>query len=149
MIQLDRSFVWCWKLNTWESIPEVPWMFLYVVLEKDVGDNLDWSCEKWSIRWNLRRKGILQTITRRKANSVGHVLRRNCLLNQVIEGKMEWSLGVVEMGIRRRKQPLDELKEMTGYCKIKEKALNRRRRTRCRRGYGPVVRQTIMLTVRH
>jgi hypothetical protein len=34
-------------------------------------------------------RNILQTIKRRKANWLGHVLRRNCLLKQVIEGRIE------------------------------------------------------------
>jgi hypothetical protein len=32
-------------------------------------------------------RNILQTINRRKANWIGHILRRNCLLKQVIERK--------------------------------------------------------------
>jgi hypothetical protein len=32
-------------------------------------------------------RNILKTIKRRKANWIGHILRRNCLLKQVIEGK--------------------------------------------------------------
>jgi len=32
---------------------------------------------------------ILQTIHRRKANWIGHILRRDCLLKHVIEGKIE------------------------------------------------------------
>jgi len=52
---------------------------------------------------------------------------------------MEGSIRVMERRIRGRKQVLDELKETTGCCKIKEKALNRSRRTRFRRGYGPFV----------
>ena len=32
---------------------------------------------------------ILQTVQRRKANLVGHMLRMNCLLKQVIEGEVE------------------------------------------------------------
>jgi hypothetical protein len=34
-------------------------------------------------------KHILHTIKRRKANWIGHILRRNCLLKHVIEGKLE------------------------------------------------------------
>jgi hypothetical protein len=34
-------------------------------------------------------KNILQTIKRRKATWVGHMLHRNCLLKHVIEGKGE------------------------------------------------------------
>jgi hypothetical protein len=34
-------------------------------------------------------RNILHTIKRRKANWIGHILRRNCLLKHVIEGKIE------------------------------------------------------------
>ena len=34
-------------------------------------------------------KNILQSIKRSKANWIGHILRRNCLLNHFIEGKIE------------------------------------------------------------
>ena len=44
---------------------------------------------------------------------------------------------------RRRKQPLDDRKEKTGYSKWKEEALDRTVwRTGFGRGCGPVVRQT-------
>ena len=32
---------------------------------------------------------ILHEIRKRKANWIGHILRRNCLLTQVIEGKIK------------------------------------------------------------
>jgi hypothetical protein len=32
-------------------------------------------------------RNIVHTIKRRKANWIGHILRRNCLLKHVIEGK--------------------------------------------------------------
>jgi hypothetical protein len=32
---------------------------------------------------------IVHTVKRRKANWIGHILPRNCLLKHVIEGKME------------------------------------------------------------
>jgi hypothetical protein len=34
-------------------------------------------------------RNIVHTIKRRKANWICHVLRRNCLLKHVIEGKIE------------------------------------------------------------
>ena len=45
MLHLGNNFVWCWKLDTWESGSEIPWKFWNVVLEKY---QLDWSCEKWN-----------------------------------------------------------------------------------------------------
>ena len=44
--------------------------------------------EKVLQRVNEDRK-ILHTMKRRKANWIGHTLRRNCLLQHVIEGKIE------------------------------------------------------------
>jgi hypothetical protein len=36
---------------------------------------------------------IVHTIRRRKANWIGHMLRRNCFLKHVIEGKKERNKG--------------------------------------------------------
>ena len=54
--------------------------------------------------WN-----ILHTVKRRKANWIGHILHRNCLLKQVIEGKIEGRVEVTERQRRRRKQLQDDL----------------------------------------
>ena len=35
------------------------------------------------------QRNILHAIRKRKANWIGHILRRNCLLKQVIEGKIK------------------------------------------------------------
>jgi hypothetical protein len=88
-------------------------------------------------------KNILHTIKRRKANRIGHMLRRNCLLKHVIEGKLEERIEMTGRQGRRRKQLLDDLTEKRTYGKLKEDALDRSEwRTRFGRGYGPVVRQT-------
>jgi hypothetical protein len=34
-------------------------------------------------------RNILQTVNRRKANWIGHILRRNCLLKHVLVGNIE------------------------------------------------------------
>jgi hypothetical protein len=52
-------------------------------------------------------RNIVHTIKRRKANLIGHILRRNCLLKHVIEGK----INVTKIRGRRRKQLLDDLKK--------------------------------------
>jgi hypothetical protein len=36
------------------------------------------------------QRNILYDIIKRKANWIGHILRRNCLLQQVIEEKIKW-----------------------------------------------------------
>jgi hypothetical protein len=38
-------------------------------------------------------RNILHTIKRRKANWIGHILRRNCLLKNVNEGKLDGRSG--------------------------------------------------------
>jgi hypothetical protein len=39
---------------------------------------------------------VLQTIKRRKANWIGHILRRNCLLKQAFEEKIKEKIEVKE-----------------------------------------------------
>jgi hypothetical protein len=88
-------------------------------------------------------RNILHTIKRRKANWIGHILRRNCLLKHVIEGKLERRIEMTGRREKRRKQLLDDLKEKRKYWKLKEQALDRALwRSRFGRGYGPVIRQT-------
>ena len=47
---------------------------------------------------------ILHEIRKRKANWIGHTLRRNCLLQQVIEGKIKGQIEVTRRRGRRRKR---------------------------------------------
>jgi hypothetical protein len=71
-------------------------------------------------------------------------LRRNCLLQQVIEGKIRGEGGVEVTGRRgrRRRKLLDELKERREYSHMKEEALDRTIwRTRSGRSFEPVVKQ--------
>jgi hypothetical protein len=46
-----------------------------------------------------------------EVNWIGHILRRNCLLKDVIEGNVEDGIGVTGRRGRRRKQLLDYPKE--------------------------------------
>jgi hypothetical protein len=71
-----------------------------------------------------------------------HILRRNCLLKQVIEGKIKGEMEVTRRGGRRRKKLLDDLKEKRGYSHLKDEAMDRTMwRNRFGKGFGPVVRQ--------
>jgi hypothetical protein len=65
------------------------------------------SFEMWcwrrmeKINWNIHmrneavllkvkeQRNMLHEIRKRKANRIGHILRRNCLLQRVIEGKLK------------------------------------------------------------
>jgi hypothetical protein len=89
-------------------------------------------------QWN-----ILHEIRKRRANWIGHILRRNCLLRRVIEGKIQGGIKVTGRQGRRIRKLLDDLKERRGYSHLKEEALDRTMwRARSGRGFGPVVRQT-------
>ena len=86
------------------------------------------------------QSNILHEIRKRKANWIGHILRRNCLLQQVIEGKIKGLIEETRRRGRRRKKLLDDLKDRIGYCQLKEEALDRTLwRNRFGRGFGPVV----------
>jgi hypothetical protein len=75
------------------------------------------------------QRNILHEITKRKANWIGHILRRNCLLQQVIEGKIKGGVYVTGRRGRRRRKLLGDLKEGRGYSYLKKKALDRTMRT--------------------
>jgi hypothetical protein len=88
-------------------------------------------------------KNALQTIKTRMAHWIGHILRRNCLLKDVVEEKIEGRKKVMGRRGRGRKKLLNDLKEKRENCKVKEEALDRTLwRTRFGRDCGPLVRQT-------
>ena len=57
------------------------------------------------------RRNILHKISKRKTNWIGNILRRNCLLQGVIEGKVKGGIEVTGIRGRRRRKLLDDLKE--------------------------------------
>ena len=80
--------------------------------------------EEELLRVNEQRN-ILHEIRKWKANWIGHNLGRNCLLKQVIEGKIKGEMEVARRRGRRRKKLLDDLKDRRGYSDLKEEALDR------------------------
>jgi hypothetical protein len=89
------------------------------------------------------QRNILHEISKRKANWIGYILHRNCLLQQVIEGKINGGIEVPGRQGRRRKKLLDDLKERRGYSHLKEEAVDCTMwKARFGRGFGPVIRQT-------
>ena len=112
------------------------------MLEKDGEDQLDQSCEKWRSVTYDEHRNIPHEIRKWKANRIGHILWWNCLLKQVIEGKIKGEIEVTIRRGRRRKKLLDDLKDRRGYSHLKEEALDRTMwRNRFGRGVGPVIRQ--------
>jgi hypothetical protein len=81
-------------------------------------------------------ESVVHEIRKQKANWIGHILRRNCLLKQIIEGKIKGQIEVT----RRHKKLLDDLEDRRECCHLKEEALDRIKwRNRFGRGCGPVV----------
>jgi hypothetical protein len=89
------------------------------------------------------QRNILHEILKGEANWIGHILRRNCLLQGVIEEKIQRGIEVTGRQGRRRRKLLDDLKERRGYAHLKEEALDRTTwRARFGSGFGPGVRET-------
>ena len=120
---LESFEMWCWR-----RMEKISW-------------TRHMRNEEVLLRVNEQRN-ILHEIRKRKANWIGHILRRNCLLKQVIEGKIKEEMEVARRRGRRRKKLLDDLKDRRGYSDLKEEALHRTIwRHRFGGGFGPVVRQ--------
>jgi len=89
------------------------------------------------------QRNILHEIRNRKANWIGHILHRNCLLQRVIEVKIKVGIEVTGRQGRRRRKLLDDLKERRGYSHLEEEALDRTTWKACfGRDSGPVIRHT-------
>ena len=70
-----------------------------------------------------KKRTLLKNILRTKANWIGHILRRNCLLHDAIDGQMTEVKGVG----RRRTQLLHDLRNRRRYWETKEEAEDRKR----------------------
>jgi len=81
------------------------------------------NCGKVTL-WSQGIEYILRKIKMRKANWVGHILRTNCVLNHVIDGKKQGRIEVTGRRGRRHKQLVDVLEERRGCRKLKKEALD-------------------------
>jgi len=84
-----RRRMWCWR-----RMEKISWT--------------DHVRNEVLIRVN-EQSNILHEIRKRKANLICHILRRNCLLQRVIEGKIKVQIEVTGRRGRRRKKLLDDL----------------------------------------
>ena len=108
-------------------------------------EKISWTdCVRNEVLYEVKEeRNTLHTVKRRRAIWISHILRRNCLLKQIIKGNIEGWIEVKQRQGRRRKQLLGDLKETRGYWKLIDEALDRALwRTGFGRVYGPVVRQT-------
>jgi hypothetical protein len=89
------------------------------------------------------QRNILHEINKRKVNSIGHILRRNCLLRQVFEGHIEGGIESTGRRGRRRWKLLYDVKKGRRNSHLKEEALDCNVwRARFGRNLGTLVRQT-------
>ena len=97
-------------------------------------EKISWTDRVRNVEVLLRvneQRDILHEIRKRRANWIGHILRRNCLLKRVIEGKIKGGIAVRGRRGRRRRKLLDDLKERRGYCHCTVEGW--------RRSVGPIV----------
>ena len=119
---LESFEMWCWR-----RMEEISW----TDLERN---------EEVLLRAKEQRN-ILHEISKRKANWIGHILRRNCLFKTGYWRKDKRGVEVTVRRGRRRRKLLDDLKERRGYPHLKEEALDRTMwRAGFGRGFGPVVK---------
>jgi hypothetical protein len=109
-------------------------------------DKISWTDHVRNEEVLLRVKeqgNILHEIRKWKANWMGQILRRSCLLRRITEEKIQGGIEVTGREGRIRRKLLDDLKERRGYSHLKEEAVNRTTwRAGFGRDFGPVVRQT-------
>jgi hypothetical protein len=60
------------------------------------------------------QRNILHEIRKRKRNWIGQILRLNCFLQRVTEGKIQGGIEVTGRQGRKRRKLLDDLKERRG-----------------------------------
>jgi len=90
---LESFEIWCWR-----RMEKISW--------------IDGVRNEEVLRSRVKlARNVLRTIERWKANWTGHILRRNCLLEHIIEGKLERRAVVTGRRKRRRKQLLNDLGE--------------------------------------
>ena len=125
---IDQKYLESFEMWCWRRMEKLTWT-----------DHV--RNEEVLLRVNEQRN-ILHEIRKRKANSIGHILHRNCLLQRVIEEKIKGEMEVTRRRGRRSRKLLDDLKDRRGYSHLKKEALDRTMwRNRFGGGFGPVVRQ--------
>ena len=125
VLHLERSPVWYWNMDTGrvdQKYLERFEMRCWRRMEKNILTNRVRNEEV--LHRDKEDGNILHATKRRNANWIGHILHRNCLLKQIIEGNVEERIEVKIIQGTRRKQLLDHLKETRGYWKLKEEALH-------------------------
>jgi hypothetical protein len=70
--KVDQKYLKGFEMWCWRRMEKISWT----------------DCVRKEVLHRVKEeRNIVHTIKRRKANWIGHILRSNCLLKQVIEGK--------------------------------------------------------------
>jgi hypothetical protein len=93
---LESFEMWCWR-----RMEKISWT--------------DYVRNRGVLFRAKEQRNILQEIRKRKANWIGHILRRNCLLQRIIKEKIQEGIEVTGKQGRRRRKLLDNLKERRGH----------------------------------
>ena len=112
---------------------------------QEIGLEISWSnrAENEEVLHRVMDENTLHIIKRRKVNWIGHILRRNCFLKQVIEGNKEGKRYEKRRRGKRCKQLQDRLTGTTGYWNLQQETLDHTLwGTGFGRGCGQIVRQT-------
>jgi hypothetical protein len=72
--KIDQKYLGSFEMWCWRRMEKISWA--HRVENEEV------------LLKDKEERNILHTIKRRKANWIGHILRRNCLLKHVIEGNI-------------------------------------------------------------
>jgi hypothetical protein len=104
--KIDQKYLESFEMWCWRRMEKISWT--------------DRVTNEEVLQRVKEERNILHTIKRRKGNWIGHILRRDCLLKHVIEGR----IGMMGRRGIRRKQLLDDLREKRRYWKLKEDALD-------------------------
>ena len=106
--KLERKYLKSFEMWCWRRMERIKWS------EKVTNEQV-LEC--------IGEKGtLLHNTLRRKANWIGHILRRNCLLHDAIE----WQMAEVK-GVERKTQLLDDLRNRRRYWELNEEAEDRKR----------------------
>jgi hypothetical protein len=98
--KVDQKYLGSFEMRCWKRMEKISWT-----------DRVKNAKVSHRVK---EKRNILHTIKRGKANWIGHILRRNCLLKYVLEGKIQGSIEMMGKRGRRRKQLLDDRKEKRG-----------------------------------
>ena len=105
----ERNYLEAFEMWCWRRMEKISYM--------------DRITNEEVLRRVQENRSLISNVLKRKANWIGHILRRNGLLHDILEGKMEGG-NASRLG-RRRIQILDDLKNGKRYWELKEEVENR------------------------